>query len=233
MGNGETYKDRSFKKIIEDILKSLCYNNFRKEWMIMAKDFYSAVKDRRSFYGISKETTISNERLKQIVEDAVKYAPSAFHSQSGRVLLLLGAHHDNLWEVTKEALKKVVPEDKFDETREKIDSFQSGYGTILFFEDQEVVEGLQNQFPLYKDNFPIWSQQSSGMLQFILWTGLESEGLGVSLQHYNELIEDKVKEKWELPVSWKLIAQMPFGKPNMDPMEKDFEDLNKRIKVFE
>jgi predicted oxidoreductase (fatty acid repression mutant protein) len=198
----------------------------------MKKDFYSAVEDRRSFYGISKETVVSDERISEIIDHAVKHSPYAFNSQSGRVVLLLGKHHDRLWDIAKEVLKKIVPADKFSSTEDKINSFRSGYGTVLFFEDNSVIESLQQQFALYKDNFPIWSQQASGILQYVIWTSLEIEGFGVSLQHYTELIEADVKKEWNIPNNWKLIAQMPFGKPIAQPNEKQFQPLETRIKVF-
>ena len=198
----------------------------------MSKNFFTAVADRRSYYGISKEPVVSDDRIKEIIEDAVKHTPSAFNSQSARVVLLLENQHDKLWDIAKEALRKIVPADKFSETEDKINSFKSGYGTVLFFEDNSVVESLQQQFALYKDNFPIWSQQSSGMHQFVIWTALEIEGLGASLQHYNELIENDVKKEWNIPENWKLIGQMPFGKPTSEPNEKEFKPLEDRIKVF-
>ncbi|MCX7711554.1 MAG: nitroreductase family protein [Clostridia bacterium] len=198
----------------------------------MSKDFYSAVKDRRSIYGISKEAVTSDEKILDILHHAVKYAPSAFNSQSGRAVLLLGDQHNKLWDITKEALRKIVPPESFGSTEEKINSFRNGYGSILFFEDQSVVEGLQSQFPLYKDNFPVWSQHSSGMLQYIVWTSLEIEGFGSSLQHYNPLIDEEVKREWKLPDKWKLIAQMPFGKITAPAQEKDFKPLEERVKMF-
>ncbi|MFT8350958.1 nitroreductase family protein [Clostridium saccharoperbutylacetonicum] len=198
----------------------------------MSKDFLTAVADRRSYYGISKETVVSDERIKEIIEHAVKHTPSAFNSQSARVVLLLGDQHDNLWNITKEALRKIVPADQFSSTEEKIDSFKNGYGTVLFFEDSSVIESLQQNFALYKDNFPIWSQQASGMHQFVIWTALEIEGFGASLQHYNELIENDVKKEWSICDNWKLIGQMPFGKPTAEPDEKKFQPLEERIKVF-
>lgn len=198
----------------------------------MIKDFYTAIKERRTIYGISKETTISDERIQEIISEAVLHTPSAFNSQSSRVVILFGQNHDQLWNITLEALRKIVPEAKFTSTQEKIHSFKSGYGTILFFDDNSIVKSLQQRFGLYKDNFPIWSQQSSGMLQYIIWTSLEIEGLGASLQHYNELIEDEVKKQWQIPNSWKLIAQMPFGKPTASPNKKEFIPLEERIKVF-
>jgi predicted oxidoreductase (fatty acid repression mutant protein) len=198
----------------------------------MEKNFYDAIELRRSYYGISKEAVVSDDKIKEVVEKAVKYVPSAFNSQSARVVLLLGAQHDRLWDITKDALRKVVPADQFGPTEEKINSFKNGYGTVLFFEDSSVVESLQKQFALYKDNFPVWSQQSSGMHQFVVWTGLELEGFGASLQHYNELIEEDVKAEWSIPNNWKLIGQMPFGKPTAEPGEKQFQPLEERVKVF-
>ncbi|AGF57487.1 hypothetical protein B0P06_004210 [Clostridium saccharoperbutylacetonicum] len=198
----------------------------------MSKDFLTAVADRRSYYGISKETVVSDERIKEIIEHAVKHTPSAFNSQSARAVLLLGDQHDNLWNITKESLRKIVPADQFSSTEEKIDSFKNGYGTVLFFEDSSVIESLQQNFALYKDNFPIWSQQASGMHQFVIWTALEIEGFGASLQHYNELIENDVKKEWSIPDNWKLIGQMPFGKPTAEPDEKKFQPVEERIKVF-
>lgn len=199
----------------------------------MEKNFYNAVADRRTFYEISKEAAASDEKIKEILEHAVKHTPSAFNSQSARLVLLLGKHHDKLWDITKEALRKIVPAEQFGATEDKINSFRNGYGTILYFEDQSVIEALQKQFALYKDNFPVWSQQSSGMLQYVIWTSLEIEGFGVSLQHYNELIEADVKKEWSIPGNWKLIAQMPFGKPIAQPDTKQFKPVEERIKVFE
>ena len=198
----------------------------------MKKDFYTAVSERRSIYGIRKEAVASDDKIKEVIEHAVKHTPSAFNSQSARVVLLLEGEHDKLWEITKDALRKIVPAEQFDATEQKINSFLSGYGSVLFFEDTSVVESLQKEFALYKDNFPVWSQQSSGMLQYVIWTSLEIEGYGASLQHYNELIETDIKKEWKIPSNWKLIAQMPFGKPVVEPDEKQFQPLEGRIKIF-
>lgn len=198
----------------------------------MTKNFYEAVEGRRSYYGINKDAVVSDQRIQEVIEHAVKYTPSAFNSQTARVVLLLGKHHTKLWDITKEALRKIIPADNFAPTEEKINSFSAGYGTVLFFEDNSIVEYLQKEFPTYKDNFPIWSKESSGMHQYNIWTSLELEGYGASLQHYNELIESKVKEEWNIPDSWQLRAQMPFGKPASEPGEKEFKPLEERVKVY-
>jgi predicted oxidoreductase (fatty acid repression mutant protein) len=198
----------------------------------MSKDFYNALKDRRTYYGISKEATVSDDRIQEVINDAVMHTPTAFNSQSGRVIVLFGQNHDKLWDIAKEELRKIVPAENFSSTEEKINSFKSGYGTVLFFEDQTVIESLQQQFALYKDNFPVWSLESNGMLQFVVWTSLETEGLGASLQHYNPLIDEEVRKQWNVPSNWKLLAQMPFGKPTAAPDAKQFQPLESRVKFF-
>ncbi|MCZ0874471.1 nitroreductase family protein [Peribacillus sp. AS_2] len=198
----------------------------------MTKDFYTAIKERRSYYAINKEVQVSDEKIKEIVEFAVKHTPSAFNSQSSRLVVLTGSAHDKLWDITTQALRKAVGEGDFSGTQQKMDSFKAGYGSILFFEDESVVKSLQEQFATYADNFPIWSQQTSGMHQLVVWTALEAEGLGATLQHYNPLIDDEVKKEWNVPSNWKLIAQMPFGNPTAQPGDKEFKPLEDRIKFY-
>ena len=198
----------------------------------MNKNFYEAIKERRSIYAISKESPISDERIKEIVEYMVKNVPSAFNSQTTRTVILLGESHDKLWNITMEALRKIVPASDFASTEAKINSFKGGYGTVLFFEDFAVVESLQKQFELYKDNFPVWALQTSGMMQFSVWTAFATEGLGASLQHYTELIDAEVKKEFNIPNNWRMMAQMPFGKIVSGAGEKEFSPIEDRVKVI-
>lgn len=194
--------------------------------------FWEAIKARRTFYGLSKEIDVSEDRIKEIVGEAVNHTPSAFNSQSSRVVVLFGEQSDKLWNITKDTLRKTVSAENFAPTEERINGFANGYGTILYFEDQSVIKGLQEQFASYTENFPIWSNQSSGMLQHVIWTALVAEGLGASLQHYNPLIDAEVTQTWQLPGEWKLIAQMPFGKPTFIPGDKEIMPQSDRMKFF-
>lgn len=45
------------------------------------KSFLDTVRDRRSFYALSKESTISNDRIRDLVLFSIKRAPSAFNVQ--------------------------------------------------------------------------------------------------------------------------------------------------------
>jgi len=198
----------------------------------MVTSLRNALENRRSFYAIGKDNVRSDDEIAEIIRHAVKHAPSAFNSQSARVLVLLGSEHDRLWESTKDILRGMVPPENFSSTEEKIDSFKNGCGTVLYFEDQDTVTALQYNFPLYQQNFPIWSLESSGMLQYGIWLMLEEAGFGVSLQHYNPLIDEKVQSIWDIPKQWKLLAEMPFGKPLASPGDKSFLPLEDRIKIF-
>jgi predicted oxidoreductase (fatty acid repression mutant protein) len=199
----------------------------------MEKTFKQALENRRTYYAIGSESPVSDEKIEEVVQFAVKHVPSSFNSQSTRVVLLLGENHKRLWTITKDILRKIVPAEAFKTTEDKINNcFLAGHGTILFFEDQNVVKGLQEAFPSYADNFPVWSQQTSAMHQLAVWTMLEDLGLGVNLQHYNPLIDKDVEKEWNIPATWKLIAEMPFGMPLAQPGEKQFKPLDERIKVF-
>ncbi|MBD9178631.1 MAG: nitroreductase family protein [Odoribacter splanchnicus] len=199
----------------------------------MERNLKEALKHRRSYYAIGSKSLISDAEIEEIIDFAALHTPSAFNSQSARFVLLLGEHHKKLWEIVKETLKKVVAAPAFVTTEAKINkSFASGYGTVLFFNDRIVVEGLQKAYPLYHDKFPEWAMQSAGMQQLAVWTMLEDAGFGASLQHYNPLIDEVVAKEWKLPDSWELLAQMPFGIPSEPPAKKEFKPLEDRVKVF-
>lgn len=195
-------------------------------------DFLEAVRNRRSLYSISSESTIDDARIEKILESAILHTPSPYNIQHARVVLLFGAHHLRLWDIVMETLRERIPAEKFARTENKINSFRVGYATVLFFNDSDAVRSLSERFPKFADTFPVWAHHSQGMLQYVVWTALESEGLGASLQHYNPLIDAKVHAEWDIPQSWQLIAQMPFGRPTGPAGDKDFLPLEIRLKIF-
>ena len=177
--------------------------------MTEAKNLY---QNRRSVYALGKNLPISEQEVIEIIDNAVKYSPSAFNSNTAHVVVLLGDNHQKLWDITYAELAKLLPTDEAKATtKAKIDSFAAAYGTILFFEDYNIIKGLQEQFPSYADNFPIWSEQSTGIASFAVWNALAEAGVGANIQHYNPLIDEKVAKEWNIPSNLVLRAQMPFG----------------------
>ncbi|MCQ2410337.1 MAG: nitroreductase family protein [Elusimicrobiaceae bacterium] len=186
---------------------------------------------RRSCYELTDKIPLSQEELIHLVQEAVKQAPSAFNSQSARVVILLGEKHHHFWHLVSEELKKIVPPERFAPTAQKISSFAAGYGTLLFFEDWAAVEALQVRFAAYAENFPTWAYQANGMLEYIIWTALAERNIGASLQHYNPLVDHAVAHAFDVPHTWKLIAQMPFGAIAQPPQEKEHMPLALRVRV--
>lgn len=196
------------------------------------KCFQEAVTNRRTNYALGKEIKVLPSQIIAAVEKMTHEVPSSFNMQSARVVVAMGEHHEKIWHITKETLRKIVPAEKFAPTEAKIDGFAAAYGTILFFDETKTVEKMQQQFNAYAENFPIWAQQANGMLQFAIWTALANLGLGVNLQHYNPLIDEKVKKTFQVPDSWKLIAQMPFGAKLEAPKTIEKMDIAERVKIF-
>ena len=198
----------------------------------MSQAFMHAVKKRRSQYALGNDLPLSQDEVTALIQEAVKHSPSAFNSQSTRAVVLYGAQHAKHWDFVKEALRKVVPAESFAASEARVNSFSAGAGTVLFYEDQDVVAGLQKQYALYAENFPVWSEQASGMAQFAVWTALAEAGIGASLQHYNPLADAAIAAEWSIPASWKLRAQMPFGAHQGDFGDKGFIPDTERFRVF-
>ena len=194
--------------------------------------FFNSIKARRSIYAIGKNLSVDQAKIEETIREAVKHSPSAFNSQTSRVVTLYGASHTKFWNIVRETLRKMVPADAFEGTNTKIDSFAAGFGTALFYGDQDVVKGLQEQFALYADNFPVWSEDSSAIAQFATWTALAEIGVGASLQHYNPIVDAEVAATFDVPANWKLRAQLVFGSIEAPAGEKTFMDDAARFKTF-
>ncbi|MBS7815053.1 nitroreductase family protein [Wohlfahrtiimonas chitiniclastica] len=187
---------------------------------------------RRTIYQLGDRVEIATEALTNMIQHAVREAPSAFHSQSSRVVVLYGQAHQRVWSITEDALRQIVPAEQFAATQQRLDGFRAAFGTILFFEDQNVVKELQERFPLYADNFPKWAQESTAIAQYAVWLMLTEHNLGASIQHYNPLINEAVQQAWQLPESWQLLGQMPFGSIEGMPAEKAHMLDSERFRVF-
>jgi len=189
------------------------------------------LKRRRTQYALGKTLPISEGQVDALIREAIRLSPSSFNSQSSRAVILFGKESDRFWGIAREALRAVVPAADFDATDKRISGFAGGAGTVLFFEDQEPVKALQEKFPLYAHNFPIWSEHSTGMAQLAVWTALADAGIGASLQHYHPLVDAEVAKTWAIPASWKLTAQMPFGSNEAPFGEKSFIDDEVRFRT--
>ena len=194
--------------------------------------FLDHIKQRRTIYAVGKNVALTPEQIESVIKEAVNHSPSAFNSQTSRIVTLFGESHLQFWNIVRETLRKIVPEAAFEGTNAKINSFAAGYGTVLFYEDQDVVKALQEQFALYADNFPVWSEHSSAIAQFSVWTALSEHNIGASLQHYNPIVDAEIAEIFDIPANLKLRAQLVFGSIEAHAGEKTFMAEADRFKTF-
>ncbi len=196
---------------------------------ITTTNLKESIINRRSIRKVKKNAAITKEKIEELLKISV-HAPSSFNMQSGRVVVLMDNEHEKFWDIVKETLRARVPAENFAATEERLQGFKDGVGTILFFENQATIQQMQENAPSYKEQFPNWSHQGNAMLQYATWLSLTTEGIGASLQHYNPIIDEEVKQTWNIPAEWSLVAQMPFGEADEQLGEKTslpFEDVVK------
>ena len=182
------------------------------------------LQKRRSVYALNCNLPVSEEAVIDLVKKVTELVPDAFNMKSQRVIIALGDKQDALWDGIYDAFGGKV-------AREKIDSFKAAYGTILYFIDDNTVKALQEKFPSYAGNFPVWAQQANGMLQINIWAGLAELGVGANIQHYNPVIDHLVKDMFQVPDGYRLIAQMPFGSVESEREPKEKEDISVRVTI--
>jgi uncharacterized protein len=98
--------------------------------MSSTRSFWDVVKERRTYYALNKESPVSDDHIVALVKETILHTPSAFNSQSARIVVLLNADHEKFWEMVKEVLKPLVPAQAFSRTEKKVNGFKAGYGTV-------------------------------------------------------------------------------------------------------
>lgn len=188
--------------------------------------------ERRSVYALGNELPVEPQAIVNMAERVLLHTPSAFNSQSSRLVVLFGAEHQRLWDIAEEKLRAAVGDGDFSGSKQKLDGFRAAAGTVLFYEDKNVTQSLQEQFALYADRFPVWAQQTSAMHQYAMWTELRTLNVGANLQHYNPLVDEDAAKAFSIPDSWELVAQMPFGNIVEPAGEKTYQPVSERMKVL-
>lgn len=81
---------------------------------------------RRSIYALGKDLELSNQELIETIQGAVLNTPSAFNSQTSRVVILLDEESDAFWnEIAYSELEKVTPKEAFEGTKASFGRFCS------------------------------------------------------------------------------------------------------------
>lgn len=96
----------------------------------MSGPFLEAVHGRRTWYTLNKSLVVSEDKIRDIVQNALQSVPTSFNSQSNRAVLLFGDEHDKAWEIVTAVLKSRVSEEKWALTEKKTAGFKAAAGTV-------------------------------------------------------------------------------------------------------
>lgn len=183
-------------------------------------EFLDAVAARHSAYSLDdgiEEAGVSFDDVVETVRRIAPAVPSSYNSQTCRLIVLGGDDHRAFWSIVADVLRaKVDDEGRFARTEAKLKGFSDAAGTILFYEDDAGTEALIEKHPSYKDAFPVWAEHGDAMMQYAVWTGFYDMGLAANIQHYNPIIDDRVRETFGVPEGLRLVCQMVFGRPTGD-----------------
>ena len=128
------------------------------------------IRTRRTIYALSKKAILPDAQVVQLVQQAVREAPSSFNVQSSRVVILFGNQHDHYWgQIVPTALRQAAGEKAVEASKGKLDGFRAGTGTILFFEDSDP-RASNNNFlcsrlasQLGRCTLPVWLKSTHGL----------------------------------------------------------------------
>ena len=79
----------------------------------MEKSLQEALKQRRSYYRLSNQSTLSDNQLEELLSFILLHTPSAFNSQSTRMVLLLKEEHQKLWKIVLNTLQPTLSQEIF------------------------------------------------------------------------------------------------------------------------
>jgi predicted oxidoreductase (fatty acid repression mutant protein) len=189
-----------------------------------------AIAQRRSMTQLTKTPSFNKDLVSTTIQDVLKHTPSAFNSQSSGALVITGDVHVKFWEEVRGRVLPLVSDEKaIVRTNKKIDGFKAGDGTVIFLENQTINQSLRERFPLYASSVDLWADQGQGFVQYGVWLALHELGFGVSLQHYNPLIDDYIYDELKVERHFKIVGQMPFGKIAGEVSNKSYIDLSQRF----
>ncbi|SMN20128.1 similar to Saccharomyces cerevisiae YCL026C-B HBN1 Putative protein of unknown function [Maudiozyma saulgeensis] len=182
----------------------------------MSAQILKSIATRRTIYALKPElpSEVSIKNVQATIQSIIKDTPTAFNSQGNRAVILTGATHKAVWDSVVKAIDSPEGKKRPESVRDE------AAGSVIFFTDDKVTEGLQESFPAFASAFPDFANHSSGAAQIISWTALQDAGLGSHLQHYNGYVKAALGSK--IPENWTVQAQLCFGTPAAPAGEKAF-----------
>lgn len=194
--------------------------------------FVELAEKRRSVYALGTDSKYTQKDIEARIREVVKQVPTAFNSQTTRIVVLFDEASTKFWDHIYDVQKNVLEGGMVDWMNGVVTGAKNGIGTVLFFEDRDAVK----EMPAQGAREEAYKQNNNANAQYGVWLALAEMNLGASLQHFNVGYEqgfDKAtKAMFNLPASYEMIAQMPFGSIEQELSEKEHIDTDVQVKVF-
>lgn len=190
------------------------------------------MEKRRTSYALGKNTDFSQEEIVTAIRDTIKNVPSAFNSQTTRAVVIFDEANKKFWQHIYDVQKDVLPEQMWEMMSGVMEGARdNAIGTVLFFEDRDAIEVM----PANDERKATYKEHNAAIAQYSVWLRLTEMDLGGSLQHlnvgYDQGFDKATREMFDLPDSFEMIAQMPFGSIEAPAGEKDHIDTNTQVQV--
>lgn len=207
-----------FSRFLPSIVPRIKTNQPLRNMSSQVQTLIDLTEARRTVYDFKPELPkgVTESEIKDIVTRIVKATPTSFNIQNVRAVIFWGDASKKLWGDVYEATKD------FPFSGRPKSLSETAYGTVVFFDDQTVIDEISKKFTVYKDLFPVWAAHSNGAAQIDIWKSLSALGLGANLQHFNPYVQEAIKDK--VSDKWTVVAQLAFGVPTAKPSEKTFLD---------
>lgn len=108
----------------------------RKPFNETTRSLIKLTQERRTHYKLLGESPISDDAIETLVQNATKHVPTAWNTQSSRVVLLLKEEHKKVWDIAISVIEGLVqagavPKEMFENyTKPKLEAFKAAYGTV-------------------------------------------------------------------------------------------------------
>lgn len=195
-------------------------------------EFDQLLEKRRSTYMMSANTDVTEEAIVEALRKNVRQVPTAYNSQTTRYVVVFGDANKKLWEHIYDVQKDVLDSELWTQVGPVVNSYKDVKGTVIFFEDHNALENI----PSPGNSRNIYKQNNAGNGQLVTWLTLAELGLGATLNHFNigfeQGFDSKIREFFNLPDTYEMTAQMPFGAIEQPAYPKDFMDSEEQVQVI-
>lgn len=100
---------------------------------VTAAQWLEAAKHRRTVYGLKDTSPVPDSRIQEIITQVLSFTPSSYNTQPGRITLVLGEKHKQLWDVViehAEPVLKAAGPGVWEAMGPRFQGFKNGYGSV-------------------------------------------------------------------------------------------------------